>query len=155
MSRAEARCDASAAVAPLYRRRRSDCDVEQDRANVHPPIRGGTGRAFDDGGELEGELNAVRLVVDVSLDRPDRIARSVDDVNGCDRRKGGSTRPCRDARANERTGSASRFADFVQDDVVQMKVISLGSYSYDTQAGGNTTVPLFQVSKITHKGSCE
>ena len=53
------------------------------------------------------------------------------------------------------TGSASRFADFVQDDVVQMKVISLGSYSYDTQAGGNTTVPLFQVSKITHKGSCE
>jgi hypothetical protein len=34
-------------------------------------------------------------------------------------------------------------------------VVSLGSYSYDTQIGGNTTVPLFQVVKIKlEKGSC-
>ena len=52
-------------------------------------------------------------------------------------------------------GTDDKLADFVEDDVVQMKVISLGSYSYDTQAGGNTTVPKFEVRKITHKGSCD
>ena len=35
-----------------------------------------------------------------------------------------------------------------------MNVVVLGSYSYDTQVGGNTTVPQFQVNKITRKGSC-
>lgn len=53
------------------------------------------------------------------------------------------------------TGDESKLADFVEDDVVVMNVISMGSYSYDTQAGGNTTVPLFEVVKITRKGSCE
>jgi hypothetical protein len=53
------------------------------------------------------------------------------------------------------TGDADRLADFVEDDVVVMNVTSLGSYSYDTQAGGNTTVPAFHVEKITRKGSCD
>lgn len=53
------------------------------------------------------------------------------------------------------TGDANRLADFVQGDVVAMNVVGLGSYSYDTQIGGNTTAPLFQVVKITRKGSCD
>ena len=52
-------------------------------------------------------------------------------------------------------GDEARLADFVQDDMVFMHVVSLGSYSYDTQAGGNTTAPLFQVDAISHKGSCK
>lgn len=52
-------------------------------------------------------------------------------------------------------GDADQLADFVEDDVVVMNVTSLGSYSYDTQAGGNTTVPAFRVDKISRKGSCE
>ena len=31
-------------------------------------------------------------------------------------------------------GSESKLEDFVEGDVVQMKLISLGSYSFDTQA---------------------
>ncbi|MDF2735252.1 MAG: hypothetical protein K0S97_1875 [Chloroflexota bacterium] len=52
------------------------------------------------------------------------------------------------------TGVADRLSDFVEDDAVLMNVISTGSYSYDTQAGGNTTVPSFEIVKITRKGSC-
>jgi hypothetical protein len=52
------------------------------------------------------------------------------------------------------SGDASRLADFVQDDVVSMKVLSMGSFSYDTQNGGNTTVPLFEIVSISRKGSC-
>jgi hypothetical protein len=52
------------------------------------------------------------------------------------------------------SGDASRLADFVQDDVVYMKVLSMGSFSYDTQNGGNTTVPLFEIVSISRKGSC-
>lgn len=52
------------------------------------------------------------------------------------------------------TGDADRLSNFVQDDVVYMKVVSLGSFSYDTQIGGNTTVPLFQIISISRKGSC-
>ena len=52
------------------------------------------------------------------------------------------------------TGTAAKLADFVEDDVVYMKVVSEGSYSYDTQAGGNTTVPQFRVVSISRKGSC-
>jgi hypothetical protein len=37
-----------------------------------------------------------------------------------------------------------------------MSVVNLGSYSYDTQIGGNTTVPMFRVIKIKReKGSCD
>jgi hypothetical protein len=35
-----------------------------------------------------------------------------------------------------------------------MKVLSMGSFSYDTQNGGNTTVPLFQIVSIARRGSC-
>lgn len=52
------------------------------------------------------------------------------------------------------SGTTDQLADFVQDDVVFMKVLSLGSFSYDTQIGGNTTVPLFEVVSISRKGSC-
>lgn len=36
----------------------------------------------------------------------------------------------------------------VEGDVVKMWVTNDGSYSYDTQIGGNTTVPLFEVKQI-------
>ena len=52
------------------------------------------------------------------------------------------------------TGDAAALAPFVANDVVAMNVISTGSYSYNTQSGGNTTVPSFQVDKITASGSC-
>ena len=51
-------------------------------------------------------------------------------------------------------GDADPLRAFVEDDVVSMNVISLGSFSYDTQAGGNTTVPMFRVDQITLQGSC-
>jgi hypothetical protein len=40
-------------------------------------------------------------------------------------------------------------ADIVQDDEFKAKVTVVGSYSYDTQIGGNTTVPMLQVDSIT------
>ena len=52
------------------------------------------------------------------------------------------------------TGDAAKLADFGENDVVSMKVVSEGSYSYDTQAGGNTTVPQFRGVSISRKGSC-
>ncbi len=52
------------------------------------------------------------------------------------------------------TGEPRALIDVVEDDVVVMNVVGLGSYSYDTQIGGNTTVPAFLVTKITRKGSC-
>jgi len=53
------------------------------------------------------------------------------------------------------TGDEAALAEFVKDDVVSMNVVSLGSFSYDTQIGGNTTVPFFEVEGITRQGSCE
>jgi hypothetical protein len=53
------------------------------------------------------------------------------------------------------SGVESKLADYVEGDIVSMKVMSLGSYSYDTQNGGNTTVPLFMVVSIARlPGSC-
>lgn len=52
-------------------------------------------------------------------------------------------------------GAEAALAAFVKDDIVFMSVIGAGSFSYDTQAGGNTTVPLFQVVHISRKGSCK
>lgn len=52
------------------------------------------------------------------------------------------------------TGDESRLADFVEGDRVAMSVLDLGSFSYDTQIGGNTTVPSFDIVKITRTGSC-
>jgi hypothetical protein len=52
------------------------------------------------------------------------------------------------------TGLESDLEPFVKDDVVFMDVVGLGSFSYDTQIGGNTTVPAFFVYAISTKGSC-
>lgn len=52
------------------------------------------------------------------------------------------------------SGDADRLAEFVADDVVFMNVVVLGSFTYDTQAGGSTTVPLFLGKVISRKGSC-
>jgi hypothetical protein len=53
------------------------------------------------------------------------------------------------------TGASSELSDVVEDDVVQVNVLVLGSLNYDTQIGGETTVPLFEVLHISHKGSCK
>ncbi|GAB3069004.1 hypothetical protein [Micromonospora schwarzwaldensis] len=45
-------------------------------------------------------------------------------------------------------GDAGRLSDLVQDDEFQAKVTVLGSFSYDTQIGGETTVPLLRVDSI-------
>jgi hypothetical protein len=52
------------------------------------------------------------------------------------------------------TGPVGRIDDYVVDDLVLMNATALGEFTYDTQIGGNTTVPLFQVDKISPKGSC-
>jgi len=52
------------------------------------------------------------------------------------------------------SGDADLLATFVEDDVVAMDVISLGSFTYGTQIGGETTAPLFLVSAIKLSGSC-
>lgn len=46
------------------------------------------------------------------------------------------------------TGDEDMLRKYVADDIVKIWVTSLGSFSYDTQAGGNTTVPLFMVDEI-------
>jgi hypothetical protein len=53
------------------------------------------------------------------------------------------------------TGEPRALGDIVKGDVVVMNVVGLGSLDYETQIGGNTTVPSFLVTKITRKGSCE
>ncbi|MDG3014741.1 DUF2510 domain-containing protein [Speluncibacter jeojiensis] len=45
------------------------------------------------------------------------------------------------------------IADTVKGDLVTMYAKVLGSFSYDTQAGGNTTVPQLQVNIIKRTGS--
>lgn len=53
-------------------------------------------------------------------------------------------------------GNARKLDAFVQGDIVRMKVESLGSLSYETQIGGETTVPVFSVDAIKRqKGSCD
>lgn len=49
-------------------------------------------------------------------------------------------------------GKASKLEDLVEDDVFKATVTVIGSYSYDTQAGGNTTVPRLQVDAIKQIG---
>lgn len=51
------------------------------------------------------------------------------------------------------SGASSMLAKLVEGDWFSAKVTVLGSYSYDTQMGGNTTVPLFQVDSIKIYGS--
>ena len=47
------------------------------------------------------------------------------------------------------------LANVVEDDVFSAQVTVVGSYSYDTQAGGNTTVPHLQVNSIEVQGTCD
>jgi len=47
------------------------------------------------------------------------------------------------------TGSEAALSKFVEDDLFVATVEVTGSLSYDTQLGGNTTVPQFQVLKIS------
>jgi hypothetical protein len=44
------------------------------------------------------------------------------------------------------------LGDFVTDDEVRITATSLGSFSYDTQIGGNTTVPMFKVEAMSLAG---
>jgi hypothetical protein len=46
------------------------------------------------------------------------------------------------------SGSESQLNNLVEDDVFQARVRVLGSFSYETQIGGETTVPLLQVDAI-------
>ena len=49
--------------------------------------------------------------------------------------------------------TASLFADVVEDDLVTLYVEVLGSFSYDTQIGGNTTVPHLRAHIVKVTGS--
>lgn len=51
------------------------------------------------------------------------------------------------------TGTETRLKKLVEGDCFRAKVTVVGSYSYDTQIGGNTTVPLFRVDAISVYGS--
>lgn len=46
------------------------------------------------------------------------------------------------------TGSAADLDDLVEDDIFRANVTVLSAFSYDTQIGGETTVPLLQVDSI-------
>lgn len=46
------------------------------------------------------------------------------------------------------TGDADRLSKLVSDDTFRAKVTVLGSLDYDTQLGGETTVPSLQVDKV-------
>lgn len=46
------------------------------------------------------------------------------------------------------SGSESDLTNLVEDDIFRADVTVLGSLSYDTQIGGQTTVPLLQVDSI-------
>lgn len=46
------------------------------------------------------------------------------------------------------TGDETRLSKLVEDDVFRAKVVILGSMSYETQIGGETTVPALQVDRV-------
>jgi hypothetical protein len=50
------------------------------------------------------------------------------------------------------TGDESSLSDYVEGDLFRAKVTVVGSYTYDTQIGGSTTVPEFQVDSISRYG---
>jgi hypothetical protein len=49
-------------------------------------------------------------------------------------------------------GKASKLEDLIEGDVFKASVTVVGSYSYDTQMGGNTTVPELHVNSIKQVG---
>jgi hypothetical protein len=51
-------------------------------------------------------------------------------------------------RAGDGDTNCEALSGFVADDEVRVTATSLGSISYDTQIGGRTTVPAFEVEKI-------
>ena len=51
------------------------------------------------------------------------------------------------------TNFSGDVSDLVEDDLFTAKVIVLGSFSYDTQIGGNTTVPQLQVMSLSVTGN--
>jgi len=51
------------------------------------------------------------------------------------------------------TGNESKLEDFVEGDVFKATVTVVGSFSYDTQIGGNTTVPLLTINSIRRVGN--
>lgn len=51
------------------------------------------------------------------------------------------------------SGDSSDLEELVEDDTFKAKVKVTGAFSYDTQAGGNTSVPEFEVVSITRTGS--
>lgn len=53
------------------------------------------------------------------------------------------------------TGDEKKLKKLVEGDCFSAKVTVLGSYSYDTQAGGNTTVPMFEVDGFSIYGSTD
>ena len=50
-------------------------------------------------------------------------------------------------------GSGVSLSEVVQDDLFRAEVTVVGSYSYGTQIGGNTTVPMLMITKIEVTGS--
>jgi hypothetical protein len=46
------------------------------------------------------------------------------------------------------TGNAKQLDDLVEDDIFRASVTVLGKMDYDTQIGGNTTVPLLEVNSL-------
>lgn len=46
------------------------------------------------------------------------------------------------------SGNAKQLDDLVEDDVFRASVTVLGDIDYDTQIGGNTTVPLLEVNSL-------
>jgi len=46
------------------------------------------------------------------------------------------------------TGSTKQLDDLVEDDVFRASVTVLGKIDYDTQTGGNTTVPLLEINSL-------
>jgi hypothetical protein len=46
------------------------------------------------------------------------------------------------------TGTAKQLDDLVEDDVFRASITVLGKIDYDTQIGGNTTVPLLEVNSL-------
>lgn len=53
------------------------------------------------------------------------------------------------------TGDEQDFENLVANDLFKANVTVLGSQSYDTQIGGNTTVPLLEVDSIRRTGSTD
>ncbi len=51
------------------------------------------------------------------------------------------------------TGDEAKLADFAEGDVFKATVTVVGSFSYETQIGGNTTVPMLTVNSIRRIGS--